>query len=241
MGIKRQIHNFTRSLGFDFYALKDKSDGELLRLRWLKEMQIKTVLDVGANEGQFASLMRSLLPEAMIYSFEPIPSCFATMQEKFINDNAFKCFNFAIGDKEEVIEMHINNFTPSSSLLEIDELHVENFKHTANATLHPIQVKTLDSVAGELTLDKPYMVKIDTQGYEDKVISGGQRILAEADVVFIELSYKPLYKGQTLFNDIYTRMQQLGFDYHGNFEELLSPKNGEVLQSDGIFIKRTAG
>lgn len=83
MGFKRYIHQFTRSLGFDFYALKDKSDGELLRLRWLKEMDIKSVLDIGANEGQFASLIRILLPDATINSFEPIPQCYEKLKKNF--------------------------------------------------------------------------------------------------------------------------------------------------------------
>lgn len=238
MGFKKYIHEFTRSLGFDFYALKDKSDGELLRLRWLKERNIKTVLDIGANEGQFALLMRELLPQAAICSFEPIPSCYNQLLIKFNNDKNFKGFNFAIGETDETIEMNINDFTPSSSLLEIDELHVKNFKHTAHSTKQQIQVKRLDGLSDELSLVKPYMVKIDTQGYEDKVIKGGQKLLAEADVIFIELTYSPLYKGQTLFDDIYNDLVKLGFRYHGNSEELLSPVNGAVLQSDGVFIKQ---
>ncbi len=237
MRIKKYIHEFTRRLGFDFYALKDKSDGALLRLRWLKEMDIKTVLDVGANEGQFALMMRALLPEATILSFEPIPACYHRLLANFNSDRAFKGFNFAIGDKEETIDMHINDFTPSSSLLEIDELHVENFKHTAHTKKQQIPVKTLDGLLDQLNLVKPYMVKIDTQGYEDKVIKGGKKLLAHADVIFIELTYQALYKKQTLFDDIYKNLEELGFQYHGNFEELLSPVNGAVLQSDGIFIK----
>ena len=241
MGFKKNIHRFTRSLGFDFYALKDKNDGELLRLRWLKEMGITTVLDIGANEGQFALMIRKLLPNTAICSFEPIPVCYNKLLEIFSNDKAFKAFNVAIGDKEEMIEMNINDFSPSSSLLEIDDLHVENFKHTSNSKKQLIPVKTLDSFSAQLNLLKPYMVKIDTQGYEDKVIRGGQHILAGADVVFVELSYKSLYKEQTLFDDIYKALLRLDFEYHGNFEELLSPINGAVLQSDGIFVKRQPG
>lgn len=241
MIFKNYIHRFTRSLGFDFYALKDKSDGELLRLRWLQEMNINTVLDIGANEGQFALMIRKLLPDTAICSFEPIPDCYNKLIAHFHSDTAFKAFNVAIGDKEEMIEMNINDFSPSSSLLEIDDLHVENFKHTSHSKKQLIPVKTLDSFSAQLNLLKPYMVKIDTQGYEDKVISGGQQILAGADVIFVELSYKSLYKEQTLFDDIYNALVRLDFEYHGNFEELLSPINGAVLQSDGIFIKRQPG
>ncbi len=237
MEFKKYIHRFTRSLGFDFYALKDRSDSELLRLRWLKEMNIQTVLDIGANEGQFALLIRKLLPQVAICSFEPIRSCYDKLVKNFNNDKAFKAFNVAVGDQDAMIEMNINDFSPSSSLLEINELHVENFKHTARTQKQQVQVQTLDGLHSGLNLTKPYMVKIDTQGYEDKVIKGGQQVLEGADVIFVELSYRQLYKEQTLFDDIYNRLVLLGFQYHGNFEELLSPENGAILQSDGIFIK----
>lgn len=237
MGFKKYIHQFTRSLGFDFYALKDKSDSELLRLRWLKEMGINTVLDIGANEGQFASMIRKLLPQASIISFEPVPHCFEKLMLNFKHDKNFKAYKFACGDTDTEIEMNVNNFSPSSSLLELDDLHVKNFKHTAGSKKQLIQVRTLDGLSNELWIQNPYLVKIDTQGYEDKVIKGGSKIIAGAQVVFIELSYKPLYKGQVLFDDIYKEMLKAGFRYHGNTEELLSPVNGSVLQTDGIFIK----
>lgn len=239
MGLKKYIHRITRSFGFDFYALKDKSDGELLKLRWLKEMNIRTILDIGANEGQFALLMRKLLPKAKIYSFEPIPHCFEKLKINFKTDSNFEAFNVACGQEDSVMEMNINKFSPSSSFLETEKLHVQNFKHTANSTKQSIVVKALDGLSTTMVLEKPYMVKIDTQGYEDKVIIGGNKLISEATVVFVELSYKPLYKEQSLFDDIYTKLLQLGFTYQGNTEELLSPINGSVLQTDGIFIKQS--
>ena len=238
MGFKKYIHRLTRSLGFDFYALKDRNDGTMLRLRWLKKMNIKTVLDIGANEGQFAILIRKLLPQAMIYSFEPIPDCYSALVEHFKKDSLFKAWNIACGDEEKEIDMNLNAFSPSSSLLEMDELHVQHFSHTATTKKQRIRVKTLDGLRKELYLIKPIMVKIDTQGYEREVIKGGSELLREADVVFVELTYRPLYKEQSLFHEIYNELVHLGFQYYGNFEELLSPVDGSVLQSDGIFLKQ---
>lgn len=238
MGVKKYVHQLTRSLGFDFYSLKDKVDDEVMRLNWLKRMNIRTVFDIGANEGQFAAMIRNLLPAAIIYSFEPIPFCYQKLVEHFKDDNNFKAFNIGSGDKEEEIGMNVNDYSPSSSLLEINELHVKNFRHTAHTQKQLIKIKPLDAMMDQFTITTPLMVKIDTQGYENKVITGGKALLAKADVIMIELSYQSLYKGQTLFHDIYNSLYDLGFQYHGNFEQLLSPVDGSVLQSDGIFLKR---
>ena len=81
------------------------------------------------------------------------------------------------------------------------------------------------------------MVKIDVQGLEDKVIAGGEDVIAAARVLIIETSFVPLYKGGPLFHDIYAILKQRGFTYHGNFEQLVSPQDGRVLQADAIFIR----
>ena len=54
--------------------------GELLKLqehrKWLQAANIRTVVDVGANAGQFSSAIRCFVPEAQIYAFEPLPDCY---------------------------------------------------------------------------------------------------------------------------------------------------------------------
>jgi hypothetical protein len=49
---------------------------------WIKNMGIKTVLDIGAHEGKTAIQFLSLFPEAAIHSFEPIPACYEKLVEK---------------------------------------------------------------------------------------------------------------------------------------------------------------
>lgn len=237
MQLKKYIHKLARSMGFDFYALKDKFKSEEVKLRWLKSKNIKTVLDIGANEGQFAKMARNILPNAKIISFEPIEECFNKLILNLKNDNNFQAFKVAIGETESDSEIYVNDYSPSSSLLEIDDLHVKNFSNTAKTHKEQIKIKPLDSY-DDLNLAKPLLVKIDTQGYESKVIDGATKVLGKADIILIELTYKQLYKEQNLFHDIYSKLYKIGFEYHGNYENLFSPTDGSALQSDGIFIKR---
>ncbi|NJO65558.1 MAG: FkbM family methyltransferase [Richelia sp. RM2_1_2] len=78
---------------------------------------------------------------------------------------------------------------------------------------------------------------MDTQGYEDKVLSGGEKIIKSANVIIIETSFVKLYENQPLFNDIYSKLIEWGFSYAGSLEQLVSPHTGKILQADSLFIK----
>ena len=57
----------------------------------------KTVVDIGANKGQFSLVARKTYPYASIYSFDPLDSAKATFKKVFYNDVNTHFFNYAIG------------------------------------------------------------------------------------------------------------------------------------------------
>ena len=83
----------------------------------------------------------------------------------------------------------------------------------------------------------PVLLKMDVQGYEDKVINGAKQLLNDVDYIITEVSFRSLYKDQPLFGDIYDLLSSLGFQHGGNFETLLSPKDGSILQADALFYR----
>src|SRR5262249_49722699 len=87
----------------------------------------------------------------------------------------------------------------------------------------------LDSVTDDLDLAKNILTKIDVQGFEDRVIVGGLKTIRLAKLLIIELSFENLYDGQSLFDTIYQTMKQLGFEYHGNFSQILNAIDGNIL------------
>ena len=204
---------------------------------WLLKYDIGTVLDIGANTGQFARWIRSVLPDARLYSFEPIKECYDKLIENMAKAPNFHAFNYALGDTDTDQEMHVNAFTPSSSLLPMASLHKRNFPYTAAEHLEKVEVKRLDVVAEDLELTGNLLIKIDVQGYEDRVIQGGQNVMSRAKVLIVETSFKGLYIGQPMFEDIYDMLRQIGFRFMGALEQLSSPIDGSVLQADSVFIK----
>lgn len=215
---------------------KIKFENFLSSHKWLTDYNFKTILDIGANEGQFAHKMRKLFPKAQIISFEPLPREYQTLCESFQHDKKFVAYNFALGEKEESTTMWLNEFSPSSSLLKMKE-HTKHFDYAISQTPIDIKIFPLDQALKMSAIGAPYLIKIDVQGYEEYVIKGGKNIFSNATMVITEVSFSQLYENHMLFDGIYLILNDLGFRFIGNYEQMNSPINNEVLQADAIFVK----
>lgn len=207
--------------------------------KWMQEnYEFKSIVDIGANVGQFGKKIRQYYPAAHLYSFEPIPFVCDELKLNFKDDPNFTAINVGLGDSDGKTKFHMNLFSDSSSMLEIGELHTKNFPYTKDEVEIEVEVKQLDNCLKADEIQKPYLVKIDVQGFEEQVINGGLQVIRNAEMVITESSYKELYKGQSLFDTLYDKLKAMGFDYAGNLEQMESAFNGEPLQGDAIFIKR---
>jgi FkbM family methyltransferase len=204
---------------------------------WLKGRNIQTVFDIGANVGQFASQIHRVLPDAMLYSFEPLEDCYNELLKKMGHLPRFRAFNFALGDRNGQVQIYRNDYTPSSSLLPMEELHKRAFPYTEHATVKKIEVKRLDDILDELDIVDNVLVKIDVQGTEDKVILGGEKLLSRASVLIVETTFEPLYKDQPLFDTIYALLRERGLVHMGTESIMRNPKDGRVLQCDSLFMR----
>ena len=213
------------------------SEAEALKVKWLRDLNIKTILDIGANTGQFCHRISQVFPQARIYCFEPLADCYEELVKNNAFNHHFQAYNVALGDEKGQVAIHRNEYSPSSSVLPMANLHKTNFAFAVQSQSETIQVERLDDLAGQLKLTPPILIKVDVQGFEDRVIRGGKAVFGMASVVICELSMEKLYEGQPLFHDLYEQLTQMNFHYKGNFEQLLSPVDGRVLQADGIFMR----
>jgi len=204
---------------------------------WLSSRDINTVIDVGAHVGEFASTIHRILPAAAIVSFEPLEGSFRQLKANMKDVPNFKAFNCACGSNNASVDMYRNEFTPSSSLLHMAQLHKSAFTFTERETVEVVEVRRLDDVALDIDLKEDILIKIDVQGYEREVIRGGENLVSRAKMLIVETSFRTLYEGQPLFDEIYSLLRRMGFKYIGNWNQLLSPVDGSVLQADAIFAK----
>jgi FkbM family methyltransferase len=204
---------------------------------YLITLNIKTVIDVGAHTGEFARMIRRILPGVSIFSFEPLKAEFQQLQRDMRTVTSFKAFNYAVGNTVGTVKIHRSDYSQSSSLLRMGKLHKEAFPESAGETLESVEVRTLDDLLSGFELEPEIAVKIDVQGYEDRVIAGATNIIGRTKAIIVEVSFRELYEGQALFDDIYHMLSQQGFIYMGNVYQLLNPLDGVPLQADALFVR----
>jgi FkbM family methyltransferase len=213
--------------------------GEILKLRrqkdWLRTAGIQTVIDIGANTGQFASAIRAVLPEARIYAFEPLQVCFPRLLKRMHGHGRFEAFCTALGDRSGEVRFWKSEFLESSSILEMGRLHKEAFPWTSSNTSITVPIQRLDEYIGRMDLSPKVLLKIDVQGYEKQVLEGGLETIKAVDYLILEASMVPLYEGESSFEQIYDLLRSLGFTYSGNVDQMLSPLDQSILQIDALF------
>lgn len=147
--------------------------------RLIKDMadvkSAKVVVDVGANVGFFSMLCRELYPKASIYAFEPIPKTFSCLKKNFKDDKNTEVFNLALSDHRGSGKMTFSEDNSAvSSLSEEGSVDVE--------------ITTLDYFLKDKKVDRVDILKIDTEGFENFVLKGGQESLKKVKYIIMEVT-----------------------------------------------------
>jgi len=192
------------------------------------------VYDIGAASGKVSCCLAKLPNVTAIHAFEPNPEVFVKLAERMRPYPHMQCHNVALSDDAGIMTMHISRSTDSSSLLPMAELHRTEFPGTDISHQVQVRVVRLDDYVSQVSLPQPHLVKIDVQGYEDRVLRGGEDTLRQAKYCVLEMSLQPLYEGSPLVDDIYQQMRAMGFRLIG-FAGDLKGRSGQQLQVDGIF------
>lgn len=209
---------------------------QIFNKKWIIDLKIRNVLDIGANVGEFTLIFHHLFEAPTIHSFEPLPNCKAKLESIVATRPNITFHPYALGAKESTEILHISSHAPSSSLLDMGTLHKRDYPHSADSSDVEIHCKSLDSVMGSEVFDGNLLIKIDVQGFENEVIKGGHRVFQAAKIIVIEMSIQELYDGEPGFDDLYCVLKSLGFTYHGSLKQSVSKSDESFLQCDGIFV-----
>ncbi len=196
-----------------------------------------TLIDVGANIGQFASAFNLFFPKTKIYSFEPVPVCFDKLKQNTSQLQNVLIHNLALGSSEGTIKFYQNDHSHASSALPISQFQKENLPNTKDVREIEVQVSTLDRLEFDLSPEFPVLLKLDVQGYEMEVLKGGRELLKKIDYILLETSFAPMYDNEPLFDDLHTYLKSEDFELMVPLDFLKS--NGRILQMD-VLYKREA-
>lgn len=231
------LHPGLRRFGVDFIRIPES---ERNKFEWLKGFSIQTILDVGSNEGQFIRELYRFLPKAAYFAFEPLPDVYQTLLRKVRRMTNVRAFHTAVGDRNGRTRFQRSEFAPSSSVLEMSDVHKEAFPISRVSREEEVDIGRLDDLVREhdIELRPDVLIKLDVQGYEKHVIDGGRECLKKARVVITEVSFSELYKNQVLFVEMLGIMTECGFQYRGNINGGFHPKTGLPLYADALFVRQ---
>lgn len=237
--IKKFINIFLRIFNLKLIKIVDQFDNSFRLVLALKENKIDYVLDIGANDGQFVKQLRYYGYKDDVISFEPLLNAHAKLKKDSLNDEKWHVYKpIAIGNKNGKNEINISKNSVSSSILNINQIHIQNAPESFFIGKQPVEEKKLEDIFPELDInDKKIFLKIDTQGYEYQVLDGAKNILNKIDGILVEVSLIELYENQKKWLDIVQFIESNGFNLWSVDRGFTNSKNGRTLQLDVCFFR----
>jgi FkbM family methyltransferase len=202
--VKEQLKSIVRSTG---YEIRRKHPD---LVQFLQSRSINLILDVGANEGQFAQEVRTRGYAGKIISFEPVAETFRQLQQNCALDNNWDCRRMALGDSAGTAEINVSKNTAMSSIVSQTDIGRNSIYDADVVRIETVQIETLDAIFSEFA-DSRVFLKIDTQGFEQNVLNGGKHILRLLLGVQLELPLIHLYQGTWKFDEALRFMREAGF------------------------------
>ena len=240
MSFKNRIRRIPQKFGLDVvrYPLHDP----LARTaQLLAHHRIDCVVDVGANNGGFATAIRRLGYSGQIVSFEPLLGQFEELRQAAAGDPNWTVVQCAVGDSSGEVTIHISGDQGlSSSVLPMLDSHTDAAPNSRPVGAQTVRQERLDSLFPQhgIGSDLRVFLKVDVEGYERAVLDGASELFAKGAVrgLQLELSLIPLYEGGMTYREGLDRGEGLGMKLVGLDPVFADPRSGRLLQVDAVFF-----
>jgi FkbM family methyltransferase len=185
------------------------------------------ILDIGANTGQFHRLAKSKFPDSYIFSIEAENSCEPEL--KLVTNNYIITLLAKDNNQYEFYKLKSNSKNTGNSIYkELGEHYIP-----LNTDIEYKIGTRLDDLFDDTSVFD--LIKIDTQGSELDIISGGINICKKAKGILLEVSLTQCNLGAPLINDVIKFMDNIGFE---NVSILDESTYKEFKQQDILFINK---
>jgi FkbM family methyltransferase len=231
--LRRVLHKF----GVDLVPYRPTRHPIARRLRLFAHHGIDFVLDIGANGGQYGQFLRKIGFSGDILSFEPLPSAFAALECAAVGDPRWGVRRIALGEENGTAILNVAQNSESSSILSMLPTHLEVYPDSRYVGTEEVPVGTLEEVIAGVASDRGIFLKVDTQGFESRVINGAGPALSRIRGVQLEMSVVPLYEGELLLPEMVSFMAGRGLTLMAIEPGGADPRTGQLLQVDGLFFR----
>jgi len=198
---------------------------------------LDTVIDVGANLGDWSVAIATLIDPKKIIAYEPIPEIFIKLISNTSDYNNILCKQSAIGSFVGNIDINAFSSHQLSSVLNLQNRGYDIHNIIGdNPKIINVPITTLDDDLENY--DDISILKVDVQGYEAEVFKGGQQVLHKTRFLITEIYYQPYYNGALDFGDLFNLITSLApLKLLGISEPHCLP-SGIPIWADAIFARK---
>ena len=226
MAFKKIIKNILNFFNLDIKFINKELKNLTFDQIYKKKIKSNPIIfDIGANQGQSIERFKKIFNNPIIHAFEPVDFEFKKLEKKYSKDKNIILNNCAVGDKNCYRDFNItaktgnssfNKITPDTQWLNIRSIQFKTSPENYTKDIKQTKIITLDNYCSENQIGNIDILKIDTQGYEDKVLEGAQEIMKKEIIFSIE--------SEIMFDDVYEKY--LTFS---DLEKYLIPNNFRLV------------
>lgn len=249
--MKKTIRNLLRKIGYDIIKFRNFTPSKFddLYKKIIEERQDQiSIFDVGSHRGESINRFNSIFSNPKIHAFEPDIENFAVLTKKYSENRLINLNNCGVGNSQGTLKFHKYKKSDIGGFNKIDANNIWTKIRSEQSDTTPedffissneVKITTLDSYIEEHSIDKINLLKIDTQGFEDKVLMGATKSLEKniIDYIQLELIITGPYERSLSFKDLEELLHPYGYKLYG-IQDGSNYFDMPILQFDLLFARK---
>lgn len=194
-----------------------------------KYFEPASILDIGANTGQFYREISQIFPNAYYFLIEGNDGCEIPLKSTGMDYSISM-----LSDSEKIVNYYVRDGEP---LCTGNSIYKENTSFYDDDKVIILQktTKTLPEVVGNKIFD---LIKIDVQGSELDIIKGGLEIIKSSVGVLMEVSLVEFNRGAPTKEEVVEFMKNIGFEPVEIIANINHPLFHTLIQEDVLFLNK---
>lgn len=188
---------------------------------------LNSVIDVGASNGCWSERLRKYYPDAFCFLVEANPYHQKALEQFKTQHPKIDYVLAAAGDTEG--EIYFDGNDPFGGLASHEALDRTNLK---------VPVVTIDSICEAHQLQPPYLIKLDTHGFEIPIFEGAKEALKHTSLIVVEVYNFNLTSDSLRFPQLCQYLEDKGFQCIDMCDPMFREKDGSLWQFDLFFIPK---
>lgn len=177
------LHESHENYDYDFAA---NGEASLLKKLAAATQPFRMVFDVGANKGDWSLLASKRFHSAQIHAFEIVPDTYACLAAACAGQPRVSCHNLGLSDTSGEIEVFLSGKESTTATCVAG--FVEKYHGQKTRTVRA-RVTTGDAFCEQSGVNTVDFLKLDVEGFEDRVLRGFSRMLEQRRIRVIQFEY----------------------------------------------------